>query len=85
MSQFPAGQLSCCSVFRIAVLAAFALQLSAQTQAPGDPSFHVSVNLVQVDAVVTDSKGHPVRELTRSALVVPPEIDRVRNERKKPS
>jgi VWFA-related protein len=47
------------------VLAVFALRLSAQAPARDDPAFRVSVNLVQVDAVVTDSKGHPVRGLDR--------------------
>ncbi len=34
-----------------------------QTAQNGDRTFHVSVNLVQVDAVVSDSKGHPVSDL----------------------
>jgi len=38
----------------------FALFLS---QAPANPSFRVSVDLVQVDAVVTDSKGNHIRNL----------------------
>lgn len=60
----PVGRpLSLHCVFRIIVMAAFALRLSAQAPARDDPAFHVSVNLVQVDAVVTDSKGHPVRGL----------------------
>jgi VWFA-related protein len=42
-------------------LATFSWQ--ASPQAPPNPSFRVSVNLVQVDAVVTDPKGHHVRDL----------------------
>jgi VWFA-related protein len=41
-----------------------AVFLSAQSPAPSsDPSFRVSVNLVQVDVVVTDAKGHHVTDL----------------------
>jgi hypothetical protein len=40
-----------------------AIRIAAQTPAPADSSFHVSVNLVQVDAEVTDSKGNHVRDL----------------------
>jgi L-alanine-DL-glutamate epimerase-like enolase superfamily enzyme len=39
------------------------LCLPAYPQVPSDPSFRISVNLVQVDAVVTDSKGNHVRNL----------------------
>lgn len=51
------------SFSRVVAVAVSVLLLSGQEPAPTDPSFHVSVNLVQVDAVVTDSKGHAVRDL----------------------
>ena len=44
----------------------FALsQVTAPTNSQNDENFvvRISVNLVQVDAVVTDSKGHPVTDL----------------------
>lgn len=47
------------------VLLASALLLWGQEPAPTKPSFSVSVNLVQVDAVVTDSQGHAVRDLQK--------------------
>ena len=43
--------------------ALFLLALQAHGQAPSDASFRVTVNLVQVDAVVTDSKGNHIRDL----------------------
>lgn len=53
------------SLLRWVALAASALLLCGQEPAPTNPSFSVSVNLVQVDAVVTDSQGHPVRDLQK--------------------
>ncbi len=35
-----------------------------------EPSFRISVNLVQIDATVTDSHGKPVRDLTQSDFEV---------------
>jgi len=51
------------SLLLFVAFAGFGLLLSGQEQQPANPSFQVSVNLVQVDAVVTDSKGHAVRDL----------------------
>lgn len=39
--------------------------LAGQEPNPTRPSFSVSVNSVQVDAVVTDSKGHAIRDLQK--------------------
>jgi VWFA-related protein len=38
--------------------------LAQQPDPSGATVIHIDVNLVQVDAVVTDSKGHPVKNLT---------------------
>src|SRR5215471_5951167 len=38
-------------------------QTSAQQAPPSPPVIRINVNLVQVDAVVTDSKGNPVTDL----------------------
>ncbi len=52
-----------------AFLAAFtvcaqSLAPQAKTQPPStDEAIHINVNLVQVDAVVTDCKHHPVTDL----------------------
>jgi len=40
-----------------------ALIWPAQQQSPSDPAYRISVNLIQVDAVVTDSKGNHIRDL----------------------
>src|SRR5665213_1835717 len=53
------------SLLRFVALVASALLLCGQEPAPTNPSFSVSVNLVQVDAVVTDSQGHAVRDLQK--------------------
>ena len=37
--------------------------LPAAAQSPENPSFRISVDLVQVDAVVNDSKGNHIRDL----------------------
>jgi VWFA-related protein len=51
-------------VFRFVRLWALALPaFQAHAQAPSEPSFRVSVDLVQIDAVVTDSKGNHIRDL----------------------
>ena len=42
---------------------ASATSFSAQQQGPGGAVIRINVNLVQVDAVVTDSKGKPVTDL----------------------
>src|SRR5665213_2790676 len=53
------------SLLRFVALVASALLLCGQEPAPTNPSFSVSVNLVQVDAVVTDLRGHAVRDLQK--------------------
>ena len=51
--------------FRLFALIAVSTLASAQTPSvPDGPVIRIDVNLVQVDAVVTDAKGHPVRDLT---------------------
>jgi hypothetical protein len=47
-----------------AVGRAFAQQSGSPPAEPEEPILRVSVNLVQVDAVVTDSDGHQVTNLT---------------------
>jgi VWFA-related protein len=52
---------------RLRILALIAVSTLASAETPGAPDgpvIRVDVNLVQVDAVVTDAKGHPVRNLT---------------------
>src|SRR5258707_13627880 len=57
------------SPFRwIAIFATFALGL-AQTPA-GDVVIRINVNLVQVDAIVTDSKDKPVTDLKAEDFIV---------------
>ncbi|HXE64456.1 MAG TPA: VWA domain-containing protein [Bryobacteraceae bacterium] len=53
------------SLVQFVALVGSALLLCGQGPAPTNPSFSVSVNLVQVDAVVTDSNGHAVRDLQK--------------------
>jgi VWFA-related protein len=53
------------------------------SQAPQQPTFRVGTNLVQVDAIVTDSSGAPVADLTATDFELlddgkPVPIDRVR-------
>jgi hypothetical protein len=65
---------------KLVLLAALGLAF-AQTPAPGDLVLHFDVNLVQVDAIVTDSRGThlpsgsrqeqaPVRRLPRGAFLL---------------
>ena len=51
--------------FRLLPLVVVSTLASAQTPGAADgPVIRIDVNLAQVDALVTDAKGHPVRDLT---------------------
>jgi len=45
-----------------AILCVQATSFSAQQKPQSDGVFRINVNLVQVDAIVTDSKGQPVED-----------------------
>lgn len=54
MNRSRASRLACLGVLSLAAVRA---------QAPAEPRFRVTTDLVQVDAVVTDSKGNHIRDL----------------------
>ena len=52
------------AVLSVALGALLAAQIGAQQQPPPTPTFRAGVELVQIDAVVTDKDGNPVSGLT---------------------
>jgi VWFA-related protein len=62
--------MRCLTILRIAALICSGVGILPAQQTPAtnplpaaDPVIHISVNLVQVDAIVTDSSGHHVSDL----------------------
>ena len=51
-------------------LCALSTQSSAQETSPREGVIRINVDLVQVDAIVTDSKGKPVTDLTADDFTI---------------
>src|SRR5882724_11909079 len=58
------------SAIFVALVTALAQTQTPPATDPPDTVIRINVNLVQVDAVVTDSKGHPVTDLKASDFIV---------------